>query len=69
MAKYDVFSATFSNVATSVLKLDEKAVDEMAFTIVGLAPDCKQTNVQELSKSFSAAVKKYGEKKKIDEEL
>ena len=69
MAKYDVFSGTFYNVVASVLKLDEKAVDEMAFTIVGLAPDCKQTNVQELSKSFSAAVKKYGEKKKIDEEL
>lgn len=54
-----MFTKTFHDVATAVLKVDEKAMDELAFKILDLAPDCKMTAINDLSDKFTAALDKY----------
>jgi hypothetical protein len=61
VAQSDVFSVPFHPSGTALAKLDEKAADEMAFKIADLAPDCKQTNAQDLADKFQTMMGKYGD--------
>lgn len=60
MAQYDVFSTTFYAVGTQLLKQDEKAADNMAFTVASISSDCKQTSAQDLTDKFQTTIEKYG---------
>jgi hypothetical protein len=59
IAKYELFDDIFHKVGAALLLQDKKSADGMAFYVLGLAPDCKKAAINDLSKKFTKAIKKY----------